>query len=148
MRDVLVTIFAVVLSFILLAASMVAILNFTRGGQLARDPSTLNRDYATVKARYGDPWQLMSQTVRLCDYGVIPAITLIAGGLVGLLARKRRGLLSCLAVLPLVAFMLAGYSFALHGFLLAALYLVLAWTGSRVSQLLRPPQTPTTGAET
>jgi hypothetical protein len=149
MRDLLVTVSAAVLSFVLLAAGVLVVLNFTRGGQFDRDTHVLSQDYASTKATYGDPWQLMSRTTRLYDYGVIPLVSVIAGGLVGFLAKRRRGLLGCLSVVPLAVLMLAAHSFAFRAFLLVALYLILAWTvASTVSRLLKRTRTSIPTART
>ena len=142
MRDILVTISVIVLTFVLLAAGVLIVLNFTRGGRFDSDSRVSTQDYATVKGEYGEPWRLMSQTTRLYDYGLIPVISVIAGILIGLFAKRRRALLGCLAVVPLSALMLAAHGFATRGFLLMALYLILAWGASNsISRLLRRPQT-------
>lgn len=137
MRDTITVAGVAVLSFLLLAASAVVVLNFTRGGQLDRDPSVLSQSYPTVKVKYGDPRQLMSQTVRLYEYGVTPVIALITGVLVGLFTKRRSELLGCVAILPLAGFMLAAHSFAIRGFVLGAVYLILAATAASVSHRLR-----------
>lgn len=137
MRAILTVLSAVILSFVLLAVSVVAVGHLSRGGRLDRDSSVLSQSYANVKAKYGDPWQLMSQTAHLYKYGVLPTIALIAGGFVGLFAKRREVLLSCLAILPLAVFVLAALSFSGSGFLLTAVYVLLASSGAGAVSLFK-----------
>lgn len=137
MRDIITVVCAAVLSFVLLAGSIVAVGQFTQGGRLEADSTAITANYGSVKATYGDPWQSMLQTARLYDYGVLPAIALIEGGLVGLFAKRRETVLGSLAVLPLVVFVLAAKSFTVKAFLITCAYVLLASIGAGALRLLK-----------
>jgi len=132
MRNAVTVAGGVVLSFLLLASSVVVVGHFTRGGQLNKDRSTLSEGYSSVRAKYGDPWQLMSQTVHLYEFGVQPAIALIVGGLVGLFSKRREVVLGCITALPLALFALAALSLSAMAFSLAGSYVLLAAFGAYV----------------
>jgi len=142
MRDALVALAIAGLSFVLLAVSVAVVLKVTPGGQLDRDQTVLNQDYASVKAKYGDPWQLAEQNLRLFEYGISPTIAVMTGCLVGLFVSRRPGLLGLFAVIPFAAFMLAAHNFGVRGFLLAVIYLILAWTASTFLNRFRRPRKP------
>ncbi len=126
-RNSLIVLGCVTLSFLLAGVSGFLYVNFTQPGQFAADPEVLNMDVQAIKAKYGgDPWALMERGLRLLKYVFWPAIAILVGLFAGCFARDRVTLIAVLGVLPLQVFFVAASSFSAFGFLLVALYTGLA----------------------
>jgi hypothetical protein len=147
-RTIFVALGAAVLSFVLLALSVVAWVSWTRSGHFARDQQVVNKDYATVQREYGDPFQLLNRGKQGYELLVFPLISIIIGVAVGLIGRAHTGWTAVVALLPLQIFLLAADGFAVGAFMRALVYFLLVYFSASKVQSMRasPPRTASTTA--
>ena len=86
--------------------------------------------YQEAVEKYGDPFDMLARGVRVMQFVLFPAVALLVGAFVGLLARSVVWQAAALSLVPLLVFVLLASSWDLEGFVLSGVYLALCCAAS------------------
>jgi hypothetical protein len=118
-KNLLVILLGVLLSFLLLSIGVFVTMRTTTEGRMSRElapraSTTTSEQLAHEAEKYGDPFKLMTQTLRIYEFAVLPCVAILVGLFVGAIAKGNVPGVSAVALLPLVIFYMISASWNLR----------------------------------